>query len=141
MCFTLNFYFLAVISCLLFISGCQGNDTASINLTGYNYTNAPIAAFQVNGQSGSNVYPNSGGGSFVCCIVVPKKWNEGMNVKVRWTENDRDETAWKEKIVLVPPYQKQDIAFFAVHFYPDNSIKVLVTRRMSGHPDYPYPSP
>jgi hypothetical protein len=43
--------------------------------------------------------------------------------------------------VKVPEYTTQDIGNFAVHFYPGNIVKVLVTTKMVGHPDYPYPTP
>jgi hypothetical protein len=64
-----------------------------------------------------------------------------MKVTVRWTEDDRIADLWKERIVDVPEYTKQDIGGFVVHFYPGDIVKVLVTAKIEGHPDYPYPRP
>ncbi len=64
-----------------------------------------------------------------------------MKVTVRWSEDALVPGPWKEQTVQVPKYNEQDIGFFAVHFYPDNTVKVLVTSKIEGHPDYPYPRP
>jgi hypothetical protein len=64
-----------------------------------------------------------------------------MKVTVRWTDDDRVPDSWKERVVDVPEYTKQDMGAFAVHFYPDDTVKVLVTSKIVGHPDYPYPRP
>jgi hypothetical protein len=64
-----------------------------------------------------------------------------MKVTVRWTEDDRFPDGWKERIVGVPEYTEQNFGSFVVHFYPGDIVKVLVTDKMQGHPDYPYPRP
>ena len=47
----------------------------------------------------------------------------------------------EERGVDEPEYTKQDIGAFAVHFYPDDTVEVLVSSKIVGHPDYPYPRP
>lgn len=64
-----------------------------------------------------------------------------MKVTVRWTGDDRVADLWKERVVDVPKYTEHDFGAFAVHFYPGDIVKVLVTAKMEGHPDYPYPRP
>lgn len=125
----------------LLLTGCSGTDNASIELSGLNYTNIGIADFYVDGYGGHGIEPNAGGGKFVCCVTIPRKWHAGMKVTVRWAEDGLVSGPWKEKVVNVPEYTKQDIGAFVVHFYPGDIVKVLVTTKIVGHPDYPYPRP
>jgi hypothetical protein len=119
--------------------GCSDTSDANIDLSGVNYTDSGISDFSVDGYHGGGIYPNGGGGSFVCCVTVPRKWRAGMKVTVRWTEDERLPGSWKERVVDVPEYTKQDVGAFVVHFFPGNIVKVLVTTKIVGHPDYPYP--
>lgn len=64
-----------------------------------------------------------------------------MQVNVRWSDNVDDFDTFKEISVEVPEYGEQDLGFLSVHFYPDGSIKVLVTDKTATHPVYPYPRP
>ncbi len=124
------------------LAGCaEKNITASIELSGLNYRDIGISDFSVDGYGGHSIFPNGGGGAFVCCVTIPRKWHAGMKVKVRWVEDADVPGAWKERIVEVPEYTERDIGTFAVHFYPDDTVKVLVTTKIIGHPEYPYPRP
>jgi len=126
-----------LVSCL---AACDTND-ADIELSGLNYTDIGISTFSVDGYHGPGVYPHGGGGKFVCCVSIPRKWRADMKVTVRWTSDERLPDAWKERVVNVPAYTKQDIGSLVVHFYPGDIVKVLVTAKIEGHPDYPYPRP
>jgi hypothetical protein len=42
-----------------------------------------INHFSVNGQSGIDIRPVSGGGGG-CCFSVPARWTPGMTVRVDW---------------------------------------------------------
>lgn len=132
---------MAVLLLAFSMVACARENDAAIDIAGLNYTNDPISTFSVNGHPGPGIYPNNGGGAFVCCVIVPRKWSAGMKVTIRWTKDERIPSLWKEQIVEVPKYATQDIGAFVVHFYPDNIVKVLVTVKMEGHPDYPYPRP
>lgn len=125
----------------LSLSACSGTNNANLELSGLNYTDNGISMFSVDGYGGHSIFPNGGGGAFVCCVTIPRKWHVGMKVTVRWTDDDRVPDSWKERVVDVPEYTKQDMGAFAVHFYPDDTVKVLVTSKIVGHPDYPYPRP
>lgn len=124
-----------------FLAACSDTSDASMELSGLNYTDVGISTFSVNGYHGGGIYPNGGGGSFVCCVTVPRKWKRGMTVTVRWTADERLPDAWQENVVAVPEYTQQDLGAFVVHFYPDDTVKVLVTSKIEGHPDYAYPRP
>lgn len=129
---------LVVIAALL--SGCESSNVG-IDLCGLNYTNKHIADFSVNGYSGASIYANGGGGSFVCCVLLPRRWNKDLAVTVTWSYDEKNPGPPKERIVRVPEYSEGDIGFFAVHFYPDDTVKVLVTTKTSQYPGYPYPRP
>jgi hypothetical protein len=130
------FFFLAAV-----LIGCSETSDADIELSGLNYTDIGISTFSVDGYPGPGIYPNGGGGKFVCCVTVPLRWHAGIKVKVRWTADERVQSAWKERVVDVPEYTKKNMGSFVVHFYPGDIVKVLVTEKIEGHPDYPYPRP
>jgi hypothetical protein len=134
-------FWFAILSLIFTLAACSEKSNASIELSGLNYTDAWITTFTVNGYAGHGISPNGGGGAFVCCVIIPRDWHGAMKVTVRWTEDDRVPDLWKERVVTVPRYTKQDIGTFAVHFYPDDTVKVLVTTKIVGHPEYPYPRP
>jgi hypothetical protein len=66
------------------------NATTAVTLTGYQHIgpNFNIAGFYVNGYDGGNVGREGGGGSKVCCVLLPKKWRPGLVVEVRWAVGD-----------------------------------------------------
>ena len=118
----------------LAMSGC-GDEPISVEMVGYNHTDAGIYAFEVNGRGGPNIWPHEGGGKFTCCVTVPRVYKPGMTAKIRWVH--RIDDVPQERIVAVPPYRPEEIGRFAVHFLRDGNIKVFVTMMALRHPDYP----
>ena len=108
--------------------------TVSAELTGYNHTDKTIAAFYVNGEWGGNITPGSGGGKFVCCVDIPKPWQEGYTVTVTWEDH---ELKTQKREVLVPRYDASKAGGMNVHFLRSGEIKVFVGMTFLGHPDYP----
>jgi len=123
--------------------GCTAMSQAkAMSLVGYNHTDRYIAMYVVNGYPGDDILPHGGGGSFVCCISVPREWKPVTTVTVKWTDDrNANPISWRARVVEVPRYTPEDISRFAVHFFPGDEVKVLVTTKGPGHPDYPYPSP
>lgn len=134
------------ITVLLVAVGCSGTeDKVPANLLGYNHTDRNIARFTVDGYGVASVHPRSTSG-FVCCVSVPRQWRQGLAVKVKWDDGEMSAGARDyvshEKAVEVPKYSANDTGGqFAVHFFPNEDVKVVVTRRLAGHAEYPYPSP
>lgn len=122
------------------LSACIEEDSA-ISISGLNYTGRYISDFTVNGYSGGNIFTTGGGGSFVCCISVPRRWHKGLKVDVRWADDERNPASYKQRTVEIPEYGPEDLGHIAVHFYKDDSVKVLVTNNTIRHPNYPYPKP
>lgn len=123
------------------LAACSETNKASLELSGLNYTDIGIAEFSVDEYGGHGIEPNAGGGKFMCCITIPRKWHAGMKVTVRWAEDGFVPGPTKERVVDIPEYTQQDMGAFAVHFYPGDIVKVLVTTKAPRHPDYPYPRP
>ncbi len=133
---------LLAIGTLATLSGCA-EPTSSAGVTGYNHTsNRSIYTFGVNGSMGMPLGPEEGGGGTSCCATIPSQWRPGINVKVRWEyQNFRDIPAPQPEVreaeVELPRYIQNDIGRIAVHFFPDHKIKVVVTSKDIGHPQYP----
>ena len=73
---------------LLGLSSCK-EEMASPGIVGYNHTkDRSIYYFTVDGNMGSNLGPESGGGKFSCCASIPRKWRPGIKVKVDWEYQD-----------------------------------------------------
>lgn len=128
-------------------------------IEGYNHTSAAINRFSVNGDGGSNIGPNSGGGQ-TCCASLPVQWQPGLKVIVEWEKDPTPQTslpplgteAYREAykrhaanytqhraVVEVAPYE--ELGVVSVHFLPCNKVKVAAgtTRpRLANHP-YKYP--
>lgn len=131
-------------------------------IEGYNHTSAAINRFSVNGNGGSNVGPNSGGGQ-TCCASLPVKWQPGLTVLVEWEKDPNPMAArhlppqsnWEARrkaveahksnytkhraIVEIAPYE--ELGVVSVHFLPCNQVKIAAgtTRpRLANHP-YQYP--
>lgn len=121
-------------------------DKATAQLSGYNHTEGHINAFYVDGAWGGNVYAYSGGGSFVCCIVYPRQWREGLTAKVRWSTTSSDpnatgpaaENSWHELTVPIEPY-KEPGTTLNVHFLPDGKVRLIIFSGSDLAPGYPGP--
>lgn len=129
----------AALACATLVS--CGDRTAAPSVVGVNYTDQYISGFTVNGNYGANIPAYGGGNTFMCCIDVPIRWHDGLTAKVQWTADERDPAKWREAVVPIPRYEAKDTSYFAVHFYPDGTVKVLVTSMLYRHARYPLPPP
>lgn len=116
---------------LVLLGGCAETEFAA-QIVPYNHTDRYIDAVYVNGRWGGNSFAHSGGGSFVCCVMLPVRPPEGYTVKVGW---DDDEGQHHERDVAVPPFTKP--GDLTVHFLRNDQIKVFVSNVYLLHPDYP----
>ena len=117
------------------LSACSsGDDLVPVKVIPYNHTDKYIHMFSVNEGGGGNAFAHSGGGSFVCCVAVPKQWRPGLKAKVRWMNED---DTWNETVVDIPKYDGNNTDGFYVHFLRDGTVKVFVRRgglRSKGYP-------
>eukprot|EP01032_Pedospumella_encystans_P001927 gene1927-2261_t len=47
-----------------------------------------VVDFYVDDHSGSNVGREGGGGSLLCCVMLPWRWRPDLTVEVRWMVGD-----------------------------------------------------
>ena len=121
----------SIVSCL--------DNKATVEVTGYDHMEKrAILWFTVNGASGPNLFPESGGGKYNCCIEIPKRWHRGMKATVRWQYGTGDDSP-REAVVDIPEYTSENRGPVQVHFYDNHRVKVVVSRYSLGHPMYPLP--
>ena len=126
------------------------NITAS-SLSRYNFSSEGVQEFYVDGVWGSGVGIGSGGGS-VCCVMIPNKWHEGLQVTVEWRrsdcgvpkssecnlENARAGTWPKKtlkKTVPIEPYDEPGVT--QVFFLPHDEIRIYVSEYGAHSPHHP----
>ncbi|TVO59111.1 MULTISPECIES: DUF3304 domain-containing protein [Denitromonas] len=124
------------------------NITAS-SLSRYNFSSEGVQEFYVDGVWGSGVGIGSGGGS-VCCVMIPNKWHEGLQVTVEWRRSDcgvpkssectlENVGNWPKKTlkktVPIEPYDVLDET--QVFFLPNDEIKIYVTDKSPWHAGHP----
>ncbi|WP_240669142.1 DUF3304 domain-containing protein [Dyella sp. M7H15-1] len=92
-------FMLALLSMML--SSCYtSNDRMGLDVVGYNHTDRDIGWFTVGNGGGGILGKHKGGGGFVCCISIPRKYKPGMTVTVRWGGVERET---QERAVQAPP--------------------------------------
>jgi hypothetical protein len=146
---------IVAVSSLFFPKKKTQDDYLAGNLHGFNHVKGTsVNWFMVNGY-----YGKGGGGT--CCIVVPAKWTPNQWVKVEW-EVDPDaypgdipkfsdpyydeymrlhEANYRRysKMVEIPEYD--DPCDVKVHFLPCQEVKITLSCKSWGHPDYPVNEP
>jgi Protein of unknown function (DUF3304) len=122
-------------------------DQMVAQLSAYNHTPDYIHQYYVDGQGGGNSRAYGGGGSFVCCIAYPKTWRPNLTAQVRWTTSSSDPNAtgeaatekWHEKKVAIDKYLEPGTTL-NVHFLPKGEVRLVISSKGAGHPDYPGPA-
>jgi len=127
---------------LLLFSACSSaGETKALALLGYNHTGSEIASYEVTvgtkKREGGYIGPGQGGGSSICCVIVPKHWTQGMTANVSILRYDGKNFNTTNHRVDVPKYDGERDTSFSVHFLHDGRIKVFVSQYHLGHRDYP----
>lgn len=100
-----------------------------------NHSPERIRTSYINGTWTGGATAFAGNGGF-CGVKLPKKWQEGLTVSVKWTNalvtDDIKkyidaETIWHEQIVPVPQYKTLDAA--VLHFMPNG--KIILTMNLT----------
>ena len=124
---------LACLLGLLLLGACSSQDTRSVTVIGYNYTERPIYTFSVNGVGASNLFAKQkyGGGKDSCCIDI----TVGQPVEIKWlydtTEKQYLAGLREEKrstTVIVPPPTVPEAEYLEVHFYPDHHVELALVK-------------
>lgn len=127
----------------------KNNEYVTLDLLGYNYTDRHINDYDVDGQGGGIIQmssPTSGGSGSVCCVRLAIGRSTPIIVRVRWQVDGctylmRSERTgntqriyhyfYKEEYVEVPPPKGIKPSHLESHFYPDGSVRVMLTADMS----------
>ena len=128
----------------LHLAGCLEEEKVPLSYLALNRTDKGIVSIVVNGEGGIlDASPMGGGGTVVCCVVLPKRWRPGLMATIKWREDstpvfDADgkrvfndgipaliESPWKERTVEVPKYPESMGDFYIV-FFPGDEIRVAV---------------
>lgn len=129
------------------VAGCSDAEAPparmSLNLVPYNHMTDGIANFDVQVKGGSKsgggfLHAGSGGGSMICCVSVPQKWQPDLTAKVSaevYRQSGEKYDIAQE--VFIPPYTPEQAGHVSVHFLRDGEVKIFVTRYALWHPDYP----
>jgi len=127
----------------------KNNEHVTLDLLGYNYTDRDINDYDVDGEGGGIIQlssPTSGGSGIVCCVRLAMGRSTPIIVRVRWqvdgctylmTSERTKKTQrmyhyfYKEEYVEVPHPQGVKPRHLETHFYPDGSVAVRLTDRIS----------
>jgi Protein of unknown function (DUF3304) len=146
----------AILSCVLLV-GCFEEEKTGVSYVGVNHTFEGVADVTLNGSGGiMTAYPRGTSGD-VCCVTMPATWSEGLTLTIAWEDGGR----WlldsegkevirdgktvlvrgkrKTKTVLVPRYESPEILW--IHFFPNDEIKLVMSKYGPGHPKHGLPSP
>lgn len=140
------------------LAGCDSSftpppvdNTAVSSLSAYNFSSEGIQEYFIDGSWGGGVGIGSGGGQ-VCCVKIPRKWHDKLEVTVEWRRSDcgvpkspqcSHENAvsgsWPMKTLkkkfAIEPYSAPDTV--QVFFLPHDEIKIYVSDMSPGHQDHP----
>ncbi|WP_038489947.1 DUF3304 domain-containing protein [Collimonas arenae] len=124
------------------LAGCS-EEKIPVEITGYDHIpDWSISGFSINGGSGRNLDPGTGGPGGSCCIEIPKHWRPGLKAKVIWgydtkQTDPRTPPPSQEAEVDIPEYTPENLGAAQVHFYPNHRIKVVISKYYLGSPKYP----
>ncbi|QNK67112.1 DUF3304 domain-containing protein [Variovorax sp. PAMC26660] len=111
-----------------------------LQVEGLNYSGIPIGVFYVNDQWAGNVGTFAGGGGVATSIGLPRAWNPGLKVTIKW-RNDllyaKEPEGLYTRVIDVPQYSGLLGGSFWVAFLPDDQIKVYASQYAPGHPEFP----
>jgi hypothetical protein len=83
-----------------------------------------IYAYLVQEPFSSNMEGGGGcGGLIAGGYRIPRKWQPGMKVKVRWNRPVKGKDNWIEKYTTIMPYEKAGTLY--VHFFENDQVRVV----------------
>ncbi|NVD70739.1 DUF3304 domain-containing protein [Duganella sp. BJB1802] len=126
---------LAISGCALHQSRVQPSDRANAQIGIVNHTGSYIYSASVDGAGGGNMESWGEGFANICCTSIPRVWYPGMQVLVRWDMPEGLQHIVKEKTVEVEKYEAPGSIY--MHFFPNDEVRVVVSRVAPGNPAYP----
>jgi hypothetical protein len=100
-----------------------GTQRAVATIVPYNHTNIGVEEFYVDGVFGGISYPQTGGGSHLCCATIPRRWHPDMKMTVKWQKDGSN--VWLSKEVTIQRYDRP--GELQVHFLDKDEVRVVIT--------------
>jgi len=103
------------------------NDTVGVGVNGVNHmrNGNAIGQFYINGGAYGSIGDEGGGGSHMCCVMLPSVWRPGLQVEIRWElidESVKKQISYKAQV----PVEKYDeVGDLVVHFFNNNKVRVV----------------
>jgi hypothetical protein len=104
-----------------------------------NHTDRYIYSASVAGAGGDGMPAYGAGGASICCAAIPAGWYPGMKVEVRWNMPIGELDVVKMKEVEVEKYDEPGDIY--LHFFPEDRVRVIVTRYGGASTKHPIPAP
>ena len=128
----------------VFLTACSTQPKAADSTYGasvgiVNHTSNYIYSASVDGAGGANMAAWGAGYGNVCCAMVPVKWRPAMMVLVQWDMPEGSKHIYKERMVEVEKYEEPGSIY--LHFFPDDKVRVVISRYFGGSPKHPIPRP
>jgi hypothetical protein len=117
--------------------GTEENYGAQIGIV--NHTSAYIYATAVDGTSGGHAHEYSAGVGSMCCVELPHTWRPGLKFEVSWDVPIGTQHVWKSRVVEVEKYDRPGSLY--LHFFPDDSVRIVVTTWAGGSGNHPIAPP
>jgi hypothetical protein len=128
------------------------NSPVGVTLTGVHHLGPHfmIRNFTVDGYFGGSVGEEGGGGSYVCCVMLPKKWRSSLVVEIEWNVLDFNENATMDEVQLdrertvekiykamvhVEKYEEPEGLY--IHFYRKGGVRVVSSIWPPGNQNHP----
>lgn len=147
---------LSILSAAILLGMCIPSHSAAkepssfpASLTGVHHLGSDyvINRFYINQSIGDNIGEGGGGGSMVCCMTLPQKWQPSMSVDVRWkvhriirsADPKLPDTEEIEGIyqAQVPVEEYKEPGDFFVHFFSNGRVRVVVSSDRSNGERHP----
>jgi Protein of unknown function (DUF3304) len=147
----------AILSCALLVA-CFEEETTGVSMIGANHTGTHIVEVSTTGgRSGMMTVLAHGTSGNICCVTIPAKWRPDLTATISWQNESTSQkdakgdevlndgkpiltaSPRKSKTVPIPKYDSAEDLY--VHFFPNDEVKLVVSKYGPGHPKHGLPSP
>lgn len=128
---------IALTGCASRSTRAESKDSATARVGIVNHTGSYIYFASVDGAGGGAMSAWGAGNANICCASIPGAWYPGMKVTVRWNMPVGIKDVIKEKVVEVEKYERPGDIY--MNFFPNDEVRVVVSRNGPRAPDYPIP--
>jgi hypothetical protein len=135
---------LTIVAAMLLLLGCSNAEGDSEEIYGaqigiVNHTSNYIYATTVGDTAGGHAHAYSAGVGSMCCVTLPHTWRPGLKFEVSWDMPVGTQHVWKSRMVDVEQYDNPGSLY--LHFFSDDSVRIVVTNWAGGSLKHPIAPP